>query len=529
MNNTFDAIVVGGGHNTLSAAGYLAKAGYSTPVLEKNDEVGGGVVSQQVTAPGFIHDLHATAIFLIRANPLCSNDELELHKRHGLKINDVTGPYITSVFDDGQHLSFYPDVERTCEDIARFSQKDAETYRAMCKKNSKLLNLLVRGMFSPPLSMGSMLKLLEGNPDGRYMSRLMFSSAYDEIEQHFENSHVKCHLYKWISENAVSPEEVGTGLILLLLIGMGHAVTPGVAVGGSQSISNALRSAIEYYGGEIRTGSRVVKYNLSQGRITSVELESGEVIHAKKCVVSATPPWDLHQFIDGLDENRLGDINGLKPSSFGLCITHYALKEKPVYKNAPDYVNSSFGVECVVNDVDTFRRFDDALKYRELPTFFNAGAFCATNYDSTRAPLGQHTLYLSHFVPNVPAGRTLEDWDTLKHEFSDWMLEEFRQYTTNMDDDNILATSIESPMDMQRHSPSFRRGDCFGLAMIPRQFLGERPTPELAQYRVPDVEGLYLCGPAQHPGGGCIGGGRPVAMRILMDHNVDLKLAFNSL
>jgi phytoene dehydrogenase-like protein len=505
-NKTFDTIVVGGGHNNLSAAGYLAKAGHKVLVLEKNAYVGGGVVTQEVTVPGFLHELHATAVFLIKANPLLAND----------------------VFDDDTYLATYFDLDKTCAEIARFSSRDAETYRDFTRKNGKLLNLIIRGMFTPPLGIGALLKLVADNPDGKYLTRLMFSSAFDVIDRYFDNSYVRCHLYKWISENCVSPDEVGTGLLFLLLLGMGHVVRPGVFKGGNQRLSDSLVKAIEYYGGEVRTRSEVTHFEISSGRITGVTLASGETFHARKTVIAGTPPWDLHKFIDDLDESRLGDIHGLKASGYTVFLTHYALKEAPRFR-VPEHINKSFVTECMVNDLDRFRQCYDRFKYRDMPEFFSGHSVCSTHYDPTRAPKGQHTLYFYHYIPHVPRGKTVEDWPGIKEGFADWMLDEFRRYATNMDSGNILGRFVESPYEMQLQSPSFRNGECFGAAMTPRQFMGERPTPELAQYRVPGIEGLYLCGPAQHPGGGCIGGGRPVAMRIMMDQKMDLKTAFDAL
>ena len=526
--NTYDTIVVGGGHNNLTAAGYLAKAGHSVLVLERNSWVGGGVISKEVTLPGFIHDLHATAILLIRANPLFANDELGLFARHGLEMVEIDAPFFCSVFDDGETLSTYFNVDKTCADIARFSARDAETYRAMSKKNGKLLNLILRGMFSPPLGVGALLKLLADSDDGRYLTRLLFSSAFDVINQHFESGYIRCHLYKWISENLVSPDEVGTGLLMLLLLGISHVVPGGIARGGSQSISDALRRAFEAYGGEVRTQANVTKLNVSGGRITGVTLDSGETITALKSVITATPPWDLPQYLDGYDRSLLGDIDGLKPSVYTVFITHYALKEAPRYR-AGGEVNRAFVAECMTNDLEKYRRSYDGFKYGDMPSHFSGHSVCATHFDKTRAPAGNHTLYFYHYVPKVPKGRKFEDWPAIKDDFADWKLGQFQRYVTNMDSSNILGRFVESPYEMAQHSPSFRGGECFGLEMTPRQFLGERPTPELAQYRVPGVEGLYLCGPIQHPGGGCIGGGRPVAMRIMMDQKMDLKTAFDAL
>ncbi|MEM9398511.1 MAG: FAD-dependent oxidoreductase, partial [Pseudomonadota bacterium] len=129
IKSSYDAIVVGAGHNSLTTAAYLAKSGLSVCVLEKNEIVGGGVVSREITAPGFVHDTHATGMILIMANPMIANDELELKSRFGLEFDNPDGTYV-SMFDDETWLGTYVDLDTTCESIAKFSQKDAETYRA---------------------------------------------------------------------------------------------------------------------------------------------------------------------------------------------------------------------------------------------------------------------------------------------------------------------------------------------------------------------------------------------------------------
>ena len=528
MSTGYDVILVGGGHNNLTAAGYLAKAGKSVLVLEKNLQVGGGLWSQEVTAPGFIHELHASALFLIRANPLMANDELELMSKYDLEWCEIDGPYFTSAFDDGEYLATYPDVDRTCNSIARLSQKDAQSYRYWAGENGKLVKLLIKGMFAPPLTIGQLLKFVEGTPEGRNLTRLLMSSAYDFIDQNFENKYVRAHIYKWISENLVSPDEVGSGLIALILLGMGHAVRPGIVKGGNQNLAHALVRQIEAQGGEVHCNQLVTKFNVESGRIIGVTLENGETVSARECVVSGVPAWDLPKFIDGLDESKLGDIRGLKPSGYTVFLTHYALHEAPRF-HLNDELNKSFVIECMSTNLESFRECYDRFKFGYMPELYSGHCVCPTHIDPTRAPEGKHGIYYYHYVPLIPKGMTLEDWPEIKEGFADWMLEGLRRYSTNMDESNIIARYVESPWEMHQHSPSFRNGECFGAAMTPRQFMAERPTPELGQYRVPGVEGLYLCGPAQHPGGGCIGGGRPVAMRILMDQEAELSSVFAAL
>ncbi len=528
-NSQYDVVVVGGGHNNLTAAGYLARSGKSVLVLEKNEQVGGGLYSREVTAPGFIHEMHAVALLLIKANPLIANDELELMGKYGLEWCEIDGPYFTSAFDDGEYLATYWDVDRTCESIARLSPKDAERYRHWAIENGKLVNLIIKGMFTPPLTIGQLLKFVEGTREGRNLTRLLFSSAYDFIDRNFENRYLRAHLYKWISENLVSPDEVGSGLIALLLLGMGHVVRPGIVKGGNQNLARALVRQIEAEGSEVRCNSAVEKFNVSGGKISGVTLANGESVTARECVISGVPAWDLHRFIEGLDESRLGDIRGIKPSGYSVFLTHYALHEAPRFNHLGDEINRSFVIECMSADLEPFRACYDRFKFGYMPEFFSGHSVCPTYIDPSRAPEGKHGIYYYHYIPLIPKGKTLEDWLDIKEAFADWMLQGLRRYASNMDDSNILARFVESPWEMQQHSPSFRNGECFGAAMTPRQFMAERPTAELGQYRVPGVEGLYLCGPAQHPGGGCIGGGRPVAMRILMDQKADLSAVFSAL
>ena len=135
-------------------------------------------------------------------------------------------------------------------------------------------------------------------------------------------------------------------------------------------------------------------------------------------------------------------------------------------------------------------------------------------------------MYLYRPVPTVLAAQPIEAWDAITRATGDDLLAQARRFVPNLSADNILGASYESPLDIQRASPSYRNGDVASLAMTPDQFLGGRPIPELANYRVPGVERLYLCGPFMHPGGGANGGGRPVALRVMMDLGLDLRSVF---
>src|SRR5215470_12868862 len=170
-----DVIVVGGGHNGLTAAAYLAKAGLDVLVLEAKEYVGGGVITQEATIPGFQHDLHAIAHIFIQGNPLIRNDELGLLSRYGLKYV-FPDPSMAVVFPDGDYIAFYRDVHKTAETIARISPRDAANYLRFHEFASPLLDMLLDGFFSPPPPLGALFGQLDQFEAGQEMLRLLMMS-----------------------------------------------------------------------------------------------------------------------------------------------------------------------------------------------------------------------------------------------------------------------------------------------------------------------------------------------------------------
>jgi len=164
-------LVVGAGSNSLVTAAYMAKAGHSVLVLEKNKQCGGGVVSIEI-APGFIHDPHASGYYVCMANPAITHDELGLLSQHGLEFKHWNAGFST-IYDDETHITAYTDLDKTCDDISKFSNRDADAYRALVSDAQKLLPLLVRGMSSPPMPSGRFTSLLEFSEIGRKLAASM--------------------------------------------------------------------------------------------------------------------------------------------------------------------------------------------------------------------------------------------------------------------------------------------------------------------------------------------------------------------
>lgn len=522
-----DIVVVGAGHNTLGAAAYLAKCGLSVLVLEKNDMAGGGAISREVTLPGFVHDVHATGVAHLQSHPIITQDELGLLSKYDLKFVFPKAFYCT-LFDDGDTLITYTDLDRTCNDIAKYSQKDAARYREMVKFMEAVGPMIGMSMGRPPVSFGSFVGFLEKTPFGNDLILAMMKSAYDVVIENFEHPKVRIHFLKWAAEAVCAPEEKTTGINMFFLIGGSHSHPAGAVVGGTGNMTRAMIACIEDNGGEVRLNSKVERVINKNGEAKSVQMADGSVITAKKAVIAAIHPHLLGDKVEGLDAGMVQRAKQTHSSSYAEMTIHAALKDKVQWKAGAE-IDDCLAINLVdYTSMENFRRIFDGFKYGELPKHFIGSVGLHTNYDKTRAPAGQHTFYMNMLVPFDLKDGGSAKWDEIKESFADWSMNHVSKYAHNLDVSNIQARYVESPLDFVRHTPSFQRGDIMGLGSYIYQSLGMRPTPELAQYRVPGANGLYLSGPFMHPGGGITGGGRPVAIRIMEDLKVDYSKVIRS-
>ncbi|CAN5393154.1 NAD(P)/FAD-dependent oxidoreductase [soil metagenome] len=520
-DTSYDVIVVGAGHNALGAAAYLQRCGLSTLILERNAIAGGGVISKELTLPGFRHDCHASGVVHLQGHPILTADELELKGKFGLEFAYPEASYMT-VFGDGDTLTCYGDLDKACADIAKFSPKDANAYRELVHFMGAIMPMINMSMARPPIPFAGFMGMLAQMPAGNELIASMMKSAWDIVTERFEHPKVRLHLLKWVTEGVLcEPEHKTTGIAMLYLIGFSHSHPAGVPVGGMGALSESMIRMIEHYGGEIRLNTEVTRIINTNGVARSVELASGEVLTARKAIVAAIHPHLLGEKVEGLDPGLVQRAKHVQLSDFSGMLINCALREAPVWTCGTE-PNSCLYVNVVEDtDLDALRRYTDALRLGELPDQPIAVVSNHTNFDPSRAPDGQHTLYVFTWAPGVLADGGLEAWDALKEARADKVMAWLATYAPNVSGDNILARHVDSPFDMAKHSPSFQNGDFNGGAMYLYQMMGMRPTPELAQYRVPGAEGLYLTGPAMHPGGGVTGGGRPVAIRIMEDLGID--------
>ena len=515
-----DVIVVGAGSNSLTTACYLAKAGLSVLVLERNKQCGGGVVSIE-TAPGFTHDPHAMGYLLCQANPAIRCEELELKSKFGLQFAQCEAPFAT-LYPNGNGIISYVDFNRALLEIRKVSEKDALAYEQLYQEAKAMLPLLQRCFFAPAPQYDLFMKLLSESQEGRKMANEMQGSVTDFLNERFESPEVKVHLAKWASELMMSPDAPGTGLTMYLCLGLGHQYNMGTVIGGAKSLTNALIACLEHHGGEVRTEKTVEKFEFTDGKCTGVELADGEKLYAEKAVVANIHPWDIGKLVKGVPKNVAERASQAKLSDFGAINQQIALDARVEWIGGKEY-DGVVCVECLTPDWETFHDPYHAYKRNEFD-FEHLGplAGCQSNFDKTRAPDGKTALYLYSFAPYEIEG----GWDNRKQEVGDVLFDWFASFTKNIDRSSIVGRHIESPLDHHRHSRTMRKGDIMGIAMTADQLLGARPTKDLANYAVPGAKQLYLTGCTTHPGGTVNLGGRASAMKIYDDLNIDLNVGF---
>lgn len=520
MAREHDVVFIGAGHNGLTAAAYLAKAGVDVCLLEKAGFPGGAVNTQELTLPGFKHDGGGMAHLFIQANPLITSDELGLQSKFGLKYIYPEAAFAT-VYPDETALFVYKDIDRTCESIAQFSPHDADAYRRFYEMTKPLVEMLASGLFTAPPPFGALMAQLDQSPVGQELIRSMMMSAWDMVNQWFEHDKTKIHLTKYVTEPLVGAEEKGSGVYLFLMVPLSHMYPAGLPEGGSGKLTEALARCVEAYGGTIRLNAEVTKIDVRDGRAVGVLLASGEEILARRAVVSNVDPrvmfadWISPEVTDSEFRRKVAAIQD--PSFVGIN-QHLALNEPPRYKAGPE-IDKAYCIEPVPW-LEEYRRIYDDLRYGIPPKTKAPLVVCPTLHDPTRAPDGKHIVYLWHYEPWALKDGGPERWDTIKETVADEVLAALRQYAPNMGPENILARTIHSPLDYHRMNVNLYHGAALGPGATMYQFFSYRPIPELGRYKTP-IEGLYLVGHSTHPGGGITGGGRAMVQVLMTDLGID--------
>ena len=526
-NQIYDAIVVGGGHNGLTAAAYLARAGLSTVVLERRQIVGGCCVTEEI-APGCKASTTSYIASMLRPEVI---SDLKLAD-HGLRMVPCD-PAIQVAFSGGRVVPWWGERERAVAEFRKHSVKDAETFVRVDDQLKRLARYLQPFFLEPPpeidaKSMSGWSELFRVGKRFRNISSIeiaqlvsfLTGSLGEFLDRNYESDTIKT---MFLANNVYGkhggPYQPGTaiGLLFHLLSGGEHEQQGfyGHVMGGMGAISEALAASGRKLGVEIRTSTPVARIDTRSGRARGVVLEDGSEIRGRIVLSNADPK---RTFLTMLPESELPAeflhaVRGIKMA--GPCAkVNLALSEEPRFTGTPSsHTPLERTFYTIVPSLEFAERCYDIAKFGDIPEQLWVDCVIASNADDTLAPPGTHIM--TCFVQYVPYHLRQGTWDENRELLGDRVVRKIGEHAPNVPG-SIIARQVLTPLDLER-TYGLTEGNIFHGDLTLEQLFFMRPVAGWSQYRTP-IEGLYLCGAGAHPGGGVTGApGHNAAQQALRD------------
>ena len=524
MSQVYDAIIVGGGHNGLVCAAYLAKAGKKVLVLERRHVLGGAAVTEEVY-PGFKFSVASYVVSLLR--PWIIRD-LDLPK-HGLEILPLDCAFLP--LPDGRSLARWADPYKTYDEIAQFSKKDAETYPTFGRSLGQLCRFAKQIIDEPapeptslsPRELMGLLRLGRGfqelsDDEQALQVKLLTMSAVDFLDEWFESDALKAPMsVSGIIGTMLGVRSPGTAYVLLHHY-MGEIDGAfrawGFARGGNGAVSEAIAAAARSYGAEIRVSTPVTKVLVKGGQAVGVVLDNGDELRAKTVVSGLEPRLT---FLGLVGEQHL-------PGEFVTQIKRFklrgssgkvnlALDRVPEFVCRPGIGPHLKGDIAICPSIDYLERAYDDAKYGDFSKRPYLNIVIPTLTDRSMAPPGKHVM--SCFVQYAPyhIAEGPERWPEKREAFGDAVVDTIAEYAPDIRD-HILHRQVLTPWDLEQDF-GLTEGNIFHGELSLDQLLFLRPASGWARYKTP-VRGLWLCGSGAHPGGGVMGAPGALAARAML-------------
>ncbi len=522
----YDVVIIGAGHNGLVCAAYLLKAGYSVLLLEKRPIPGGGATTEETMpeeAPGFKFNPCAINHLFIHLGPVVQ--ELELHK-YGLEYL-YCDPVVFCPHPDGKYFLAHRSVEKTCAEIARYSDRDAQKYAEYVNFWQRFVHSVTPFFNSPPKSLVDItgnydLKKLQdlfsilGGPNTTLdLLSTILSSPEDNINEYFDSEFLKAPLARLSAELSSPPSQKAMAFGAMMMV-LRH--NPGMARprGGTGALTEALVKLVQSEGGVILTDQHVEKVLIDDGRAVGVRVAGGKEYRAKSGVISNIDAKRLFlQLVDSSDVNDADPnlrervdrrINNNNETILKIdCALSEPLRFEH-HEHKDEYLIGSILIADSVNHVE--KAHSDCMIGKipdEDPSMY---LVMPTGLDPSMAPSGKHTLWIEFFAPYQIAGAEGTGlkgtgWtDELKNKVADRVINKLADYSPNLKH-SIIARHVESPAELGERLGSYK-GNYYHIDMTLDKMLCFRPLPELANYKTP-IQNLFLTGAGTHPGGSISG------------------------
>jgi phytoene dehydrogenase-like protein len=526
-NQTFDAVVIGGGHNGLTAAAYLGAAGLSTLVLERREVIGGCCVTEEI-APGCRASTTSYIASMLRPEVIRDLDLASF----GLRMIPCD-PNIQVPFGGGRLLRWWSAMDRTVDGLKQFSVEDALTFVRIDAELKKLARYLQPFFLEPPPNLGAsgidgVLEMFRVGKRFRSISAeeiaqlisFMTGSLGEFLDRNYESEEIKTlFLANNVYGKHGGPYQPGTslGLLFHLLSGGEHELQGfnGHVIGGMGAITGALAGAARKRGVKIKTSSPVGKILVRNGRVRGVALQDGTEIRSRLVLSNADPKRTYLELLEAgeLPEEFRERIHGIKMA--GPCAkVNFVLAEEPRFIGTPAGATPGERANyTLVRSLEFAERCYDIAKFGEIPEDLWVDCVVASNVDDTLAPKGKHVM--TCFVQYVPYKLKQGNWDQKRELLGDRVVNKIAEFAPNVPS-AIIVRHVLTPLDLER-TYGLTEGNIFHGDLTLEQLFFMRPVPGWADYRSP-IGGLYLCGAGAHPGGGVTGApGHNAAKQVLRD------------
>jgi phytoene dehydrogenase-like protein len=510
---TYDGIIIGSGQHGLILGAYLAKAGLRIAIIERRMYPGGALNTDERTLPGFYHNLHSINHFSIKGTPWFRDLELST------KVNYITPRYeFAQPHSDGTALVFSRDIDETAASIARFSERDAATFRewnARAEEMTREVFMIER--YANPLDEQRREEVLKRSAVGRDFFALTERQPIEVVNELFENERVKVlFLFKLSLFGTVLHETLGTrsplgSVIRAFDLHTGYELCEG----GSWNLARGLYETFIAAGGTFINQAQVERIVVDAGRATGVELADGRSLRARQFVASTANVHQTFEEMIGREQfpqafrEKVQNFRYTKWTLYGL---HLALNEAPQYTaaafdpNIQQALKFNYGSETIASLMDAHADVEN----KRLPRAVQFGGGALSVLDPKQAPPGKHTAYAWHVMPYDIGGDPDAILD-VKDQLADAILEKWASYAPNMTRANVLARYIYTAHEYTRELINMRNGDIF---------MGELAADQVLYnhfgYRTP-IPNLYMAGSATHPNGAITGGSGYIAAGLIAE------------
>ncbi len=511
---TCDVAVIGGGPNGLITAAYLAKAGLEVVLLERRYEVGGGLATEEILFPGYFANTHATYHLMVDYMPALSDFNLTAHALQFVKPNLQTG----ILFKDGTSLIVSNKIQETANQLLKFSREDAESFEKHARLFTKMIDeILAPGTYYRTIPPVELAANSERTEIGKELMKIAEDSPVEIVDRMFKDDRIKALFLYVTCMWGLAPKEPGLGYLVPLLM-MRTSMNKCISIGGSHKLASSLAKEIVINKGLILENAEVTKILLENGKAAGVELFDGQIVKATTVVSSLDPHSTFLRLVgeENLSKNLASYANRWAFEHSSFFTTHIATKEPVQYNCEDGRISSTFMNILGIDSMEDVVRLHEGVRNGRVDVVAGHSTV-ETLYDRKLAQVpGHHTAFFQMLVPGEVDG----DWEEKKEEMEGRVMTTWGGYAPNVNGNNLVMKTSESPADIERRDPCMKNGSIKHGDYNPLQMGYFRPNDMCSRTNTP-IDGLYVCGASTYPGGLVIGGpGYLAANKIAEDMGV---------